>query len=105
VSSLGSIRGLGGPLEPVRDEYGRRHVELHGVRVAVATVVLEAFDRIRPYSMEACHGWLGTVSDAVTNLRWDTHAANMGDRRKGRKETEAETYQLGPRPVSEAGQQ
>jgi hypothetical protein len=105
VSSEGRVRSVGRTLadgrpaggvllEPVPDEHGRMHVELRGERVAVATLVLEAFDRPRPYGLEACHGELGTDSDALVNLRWDTHLENMRDkRRKAKPETERETYQ------------
>lgn len=106
MSSLGRLRGPGGPLDGWRDEHGRRRVELHGETVSVATVVLEAFDRVRPYGLEACHWPVGTVSDEVTNLRWGTHRENMNDKkRKEIHKSEVGTYQSGSRTESEAGQQ
>lgn len=103
VSSDGDLRGRGGPLRPQLDEDGRRSVKLHGERVAVATVVLETFDRPRPYGREACHGPLGLVSDAVTNLRWGTHRENMNDKRRHEmRKMEGGTYPSPPRTESEA---
>src|SRR5262249_33726715 len=113
VSSLGRVRSVdrtlsdgraagGVMLEPTRDEDGRRHVDLNGERVAVATLVLEAFGRLRPYGLEACHGELGTDSDAVVNLRWDTHLENMRDKRRAEEQkTEGETYQSAVTTVSQ----
>lgn len=48
--------------------------------VKVCVLVLTAFVGPCPPGMEACHGPDGVASDALTNLRWDTHAANIADK-------------------------
>lgn len=45
----------------------------------VHLLVLEAFVGPRPEGMEACHGAAGGSDNSLTNLRWDTHEANMLD--------------------------
>jgi hypothetical protein len=53
---------------------GRNHTRL------VHTLVLETFVGPRPSpDHEACHGPLGNVSNALSNLRWDTKEANLRD--------------------------
>lgn len=42
-------------------------------------LVLEAFVGPRPDGMEGCHNDGNPENNAVGNLRWDTHAANMAD--------------------------
>ena len=45
------------------------------VHVLVANAFLE-----RPAGdVEVCHGYLGSMVNAVNNLRWDTHHANVSD--------------------------
>lgn len=82
----------GGELAQYRDRDGYWHVTISGEPVAVATLVLEAFDRPRPYGLEACHGLLGQDCNCAGNLRWDTHRENERDkRRKGKSESEGGT--------------
>lgn len=47
--------------------------------VYVHTLVLNAFVGVRPDGMEACHTDGDPANNRATNLRWDTHAANMAD--------------------------
>ena len=117
VSSLGRVRSVdrtlsdgraagGVPLERYRDRDGYWCVKIAGETVRVCDLVLEAFDRPRPYGQEACHGDLGQDYDYVTNLRWGTHAENIRDKkRKANSKSEGETYPCLVRTVSEAGQQ
>lgn len=65
---------------------GRRWVTISKDRKSktrpVSQFVLEAFVGPRPSGLgriDCCHGDLGTSSDAVSNLRWDSHRANMQD--------------------------
>lgn len=44
--------------------------------------VLLAFVGPCPPSLEACHNDGNCLNDAADNLRWDTHVANLADRRK-----------------------
>lgn len=53
----------------------RRYTKKH-----VAHAVLEAFVGPRPEGMHACHGPSGQQCNELTNLRWDTPAANYADR-------------------------
>lgn len=46
---------------------------------SVHTLVLETFVGPRPTNCEACHNDGDGLNNALGNLRWDTHAANMGD--------------------------
>lgn len=45
----------------------------------VHRLVLEAFVGPRPDGLEACHGPGGGGDNHLTNLRWDTHSANVRD--------------------------
>ena len=47
---------------------------------AVHLLVLEAFIGFCPSRMEACHNDGDPSNACLSNLRWDTHAANMQDR-------------------------
>jgi len=42
-------------------------------------LVLEAFVGGRPENMEGCHNNGNPIDNRITNLRWDTHAANIAD--------------------------
>lgn len=102
VSSLGKIRSLdrtvlgrGGCFRRIKgrivkeyiDEDGRALVGLwklnKGVTRFVCHIVLEAFVGPRPPGHEACHfPDINPANNAVSNLRWDTSAANKEDSRK-----------------------
>lgn len=49
---------------------------------AVAHLVLKAFVGPRPPGMEACHNDGDLANNRPSNLRWDTHAANLADRKR-----------------------
>ncbi len=44
-------------------------------------LVLDAFKGVKGAGQEACHGPNGKTCNALSNLRWDTHRANIFDRR------------------------
>ncbi|MBC8726059.1 hypothetical protein F6X37_32345 [Paraburkholderia sp. 31.1] len=46
----------------------------------VHQLVLEAFVGPRPAGAEGCHGDGDPTNNAASNLRWDSHSANMHDR-------------------------
>lgn len=51
------------------------------LRPYVAHLVLEAFVGPRPDGLVACHGDGNKDNNAKSNLRWDTHAANIADKK------------------------
>lgn len=63
--------------------YGRRHLILSKpgskARFGVHRLVLAAFVGSCPDGMEACHENGDAGDNRLSNLRWDTHAANMKD--------------------------
>lgn len=71
-----SIVGKGRKCITLKGDNGRMH------RKAVATFVLLAFVGPRPEGAQACHNNGNCADDRPENLRWDTHAANMGDKVK-----------------------
>jgi hypothetical protein len=79
----------GQELARYRDGDGYWHVTINGEPVAVASIVLEAFDRPRPYGLEACHGSLGQDCNCAANLRWDTHLENERDKRRAERGSRA----------------
>jgi hypothetical protein len=86
VLSLGSGRGRWGDphlLTPKTDGVGRQLVQLwqdgKPDYVRVHRLVLLAFRGPCPEGMEACHGDGNASNNALWNLRWDTHQANVGD--------------------------
>ena len=84
VSTLGRVRRGARILKPWPNvKWGRLMVGLSdGNRKKCAYVhilVLEAFVGLRPAGMEACHFDDDFTNNAVENLRWDTHSANMHD--------------------------
>jgi hypothetical protein len=59
----------------------------------VHRLVLEAFVGPCPPGMEACHGIGGREDNRLTNLRWDTHLANVADTvRQGNKVEQRRTH-------------
>lgn len=70
----------------VRNEHGYSTVSLHdGLRARrrlVHQLVLLAFAGPAPEGMEGCHNDGNPANDRLDNLRWDTHAANMSDKRR-----------------------
>ena len=73
-------------LAPVKSSNGYIVVTLcnRGIRSqkAVHILVLCAFLGPRPVGLLACHGDGDTSNNALSNLRWDTHANNVLDRRR-----------------------
>lgn len=104
VSNLGRVRSLdrivpngrgggkfvpGRIMKPYRDrpKYSHMIIQLsRGGRSKtgaefplVHKLVLEAFVGPRPPGMEACHNNGDGCDNRLSNLRWDTHRANMAD--------------------------
>lgn len=99
VSNLGRVRSVGRVvtyrngrrvhcrsrvLKPAEHPAGHLHVILcrvgKHVTAKVHRVVLEAFVGPCPEGMEGCHNDGNPADNALGNLRWDTHGANMRDR-------------------------
>jgi hypothetical protein len=60
-------------------------VKIAGTYRLVHHLVLEAFVGSRPPGTECCHNDDDPANNRLSNLRWDTHLANMGDmKRRGR---------------------
>lgn len=101
VSSLGRVRGPGGPLTPDPDKDGYLRVTLRGEKAKVMHLVLEAFAGPRPYGLEACHDpgrSEGRHDCRAVVLRWDTGGANERDKKRARRAgTEAGTPPSFPR--------
>jgi hypothetical protein len=68
---------------PRKDRQGHHYVFLKTARgrakVHVAVVVLRSFVGEAPIGFEACHDDGDPANNALSNLRWDTHAENMRD--------------------------
>jgi NUMOD4 motif len=60
------------------------------VKAAVHRLVAAAFIGECPPGKEACHGPLGQQVNWAANLRFDTHASNMADRRRAGRYVNAE---------------
>jgi hypothetical protein len=73
-------------LLPSRDQRGRRRFTLRrdgkSHRFRASRLVLEAFIGPCPRGKECCHENGDETDDRLTNLRWDTHSANLLDRRR-----------------------
>lgn len=70
-------------LKPGKNRQGVLYVNLSNGTNQVKRVhqlVLEAFVGPRPPGMEGCHWDDNKENNALTNLRWDTHSANMFDK-------------------------
>ena len=95
VSDAGRIRSKrrsgssGGVLRPMVRPDGRMRVALSKNGVVtdflLHRVVLEAFRGPCPEGMEACHSDDDPSNNNLSNLRWDTHANNVNDRRRNGK--------------------
>ena len=96
VSDAGRVRSLsrevrsgrgvrvveGRVLHPTPGALGRLSVSLSNGRAVVRLVhhlVLEAFVGPRPDGAECCHGDGDASNNRLSNLRWDTHRANVLD--------------------------
>lgn len=68
------------------DDRGRKRVTLSRDkkkwRVRVPVLVLTVFVGPCPLGLECCHENGDEKDDRLDNLRWDTHSANLMDRRK-----------------------
>lgn len=62
--------------------YARAKLSMKGrktICIYVHQLVLEAFVGPRPEGMECCHNDGNGANSRLSNLRWDTHAANVQD--------------------------
>ncbi|MFJ4997148.1 NUMOD4 motif-containing HNH endonuclease [Microbacterium sp. NPDC088619] len=87
VSDLGRVRSKRGPrrilkAQPTRDGYLVLNLSQKGTvtKRRIHQLVLEAFVGPREEGQEACHGDGRRSNNRLSNLRWDTHLANMADR-------------------------
>lgn len=89
----GSVRRVPGRImKPYKDrpKYPHMIIQLsrggrskeHAQFPLVHKLVLEAFVGPRPPGLEACHNNGDGTDNRVSNLRWDTHKANMADQFK-----------------------
>jgi hypothetical protein len=75
------------PLKPgLRPKDNRKRYTLRGAdgyyrRAYGSFFILEAFIGPAPDGLEACHENGNCTDDSAGNLRWDTHSANLLDRR------------------------
>lgn len=71
-------------MRPGRHSGGRLHLNLSRDgrfhTVSVHRLILEAFIGPCPPGMEACHYDGDPTNNALSNLRWDTHEANLADK-------------------------
>jgi hypothetical protein len=95
VSDLGRVRSLldnrGRPKLPLllalqvhpKSGYVQVNFKVDGrvIRPYVARLVLEAFVGPCPEGQEACHGDGVRGNNVLANLRWDTHIANIADKK------------------------
>jgi hypothetical protein len=81
VSSMGRIRGPRGLLRtpPANQGYEVVHMGRRGQQL-VHRVVLETFVGPCPTGRECCHGDDDKTNNRLSNLRWDTHDANVEDK-------------------------
>jgi hypothetical protein len=79
-------------------KYGHKfiHTCIDGRRysAAVHRMVLAAFVGPQPEGMEACHNDGNAGNNLLSNLRWDTHAANNADRRRHGRYAKGEAHHL-----------
>jgi hypothetical protein len=73
-------------LKPDLDNRGRKRFTLRrngrSLKRLAHRLVLEAFVGPCPAGMEGCHENGDATDNSRTNLRWDTHSANLLDRRR-----------------------
>lgn len=104
VSDQGRVRNVvtGRILCGGRAGRGYRTVQLGaGNHRYVHTLVLEAFVGSRPTGLVACHDDDDTDNNALSNLRWDTQAANVRDAIESGAHPAS---QRGTRPHARAGE-
>jgi hypothetical protein len=85
VSDLGNVWSLhwDRPLKTTKRKHGGHLVvTLDGRQYAVHRLVLLAFVGPPPNGMEVCHEDGDPENNRLSNLRYDTHFANVQDRRK-----------------------
>lgn len=86
VSDSGQVRRRGRLLRgsPGKNGYPVVHLRAPegGRRAYVHQLVLEAFVGPRPDGAVACHADGTRTNNQVSNLRWDSQSANMGDARR-----------------------
>jgi hypothetical protein len=61
---------------------GRPYTKIAGKWSYIHTLVLEAFSCPRPKGLVCCHGDGDRTNNHISNLRWDTYAANQADKLK-----------------------
>lgn len=71
------------------------------VRRYVHQLVLHHFKGERPEGYQACHCDGNRLNNKLTNLRWDTHAANMEDAKRHRAERKLKATMKGAKMEEE----
>lgn len=88
VSNLGRFRSSDGTLRSVtrepRNGYCRVSVRKDGKKKSlyIHSLVLEAFVGPRPTGMDCCHNNDDKADNRLCNLRWDSRANNLADRKR-----------------------
>lgn len=93
-------RAGGLPVTPYPDKDGYPCITINGEEVRLCDLVLETFDRPRPYGQEACHDPLlseGRQDCRLVALRWDSHRENEKDKR--RKDKSRSEFRTCPQDV------
>jgi hypothetical protein len=80
VRPSGRVFCRGKLLRPVPTARGNLKVTIGTKQYAVHTLVMLAFVGPRPDNMEVCHNDGDKHYNALTNLRYDTHAGNEADK-------------------------
>ena len=81
VSTLGRVRGPRGDLRtPACKARGYEYVGINRKQRAVHHLVLLTFVGPCPAGYEACHADDVRTNNRLSNLRWDTHQANIDDK-------------------------
>jgi NUMOD4 motif-containing protein len=103
--TLADGRQAGGVmLTPTLNQDGYPQVTINGETVLVMHLVLEAFDRPRPYGMEACHApeAAGRQDSRLAVLRWGTHRENERDKKRASQIGNGE-FRTSPQEVGTPG--